>query len=73
MQRAGPLDIELGTHASPDGDFDRRHPPPSSYPLCRKARAALAFVAGLGNRGRIPRLLLGIALRLTTIEAFRAR
>ena len=45
MQRAGALDIELGTHASPDGDFDRRHPPPSSYPLCRKARAALAFVA----------------------------
>ena len=25
MQRAGPVDIELGTHASPDGDFDRRH------------------------------------------------
>jgi hypothetical protein len=68
MQRAGPLDIGLGTDASPGGDFDRRHRPPSSYPLRRKARAALAFVA----RGRIPRLLLGIALRLTTIEAFRA-
>jgi hypothetical protein len=45
MQRAGPLDIGLGTDASPGGDFDRRHRPPSSYPLRRKARAALAFVA----------------------------